>query len=156
MPRSISNNSRMSQQLLTYLFSFYILFATNGGFVSGLAQNSRRAFLLKQTTAAAFGFSLPGIVHSNEAIAYPRRDVGSEGSRSAETAAYNEQAYLTNNRLEANGFKFDTPKEEEEKLSSALSSFSYDSNVQSSKKASGRRSSSTSATPSKYTESIAK
>eukprot|EP00546_Thalassionema_frauenfeldii_P006189 CAMPEP_0178922342 /NCGR_PEP_ID=MMETSP0786-20121207/16097_1 /TAXON_ID=186022 /ORGANISM="Thalassionema frauenfeldii, Strain CCMP 1798" /LENGTH=67 /DNA_ID=CAMNT_0020596689 /DNA_START=261 /DNA_END=464 /DNA_ORIENTATION=- len=60
----------------------------------------------------------------------------------------NEQAYLTNNRLEASGFKLDTPEEEAEKLSNALSSFSYDTTEKSSKK-SGRRTSSTNISPSK-------
>ena len=62
---------------------------------------------------------------SDKAIAYERRDVGG-ADRSAITAAMNEQAYQTNNRLEASGFKLDTREEEQERLSSALASFSYD------------------------------
>jgi len=60
------------------------------------------------------------------ASAYERRDVGDDG-RSAATAAMNTQAFETNNRLEKSGFKLDTREEETAKLSSALSSFSYDS-----------------------------
>ena len=59
-------------------------------------------------------------------MAYERRDVGGEG-RSATTAAMNEQAYQTNNRLEKEGFKLDTREEEQARLSDAMSSFSYDS-----------------------------
>ena len=55
------------------------------------------------------------------------RDVGSK-DRSAETAAMNAQAKETNARLEKSGFKLDTKEEEEARLSSALSSFSYDGN----------------------------
>ena len=55
------------------------------------------------------------------------RDVGGS-DRSAETAALNLQARQTNARLEASGFKLDSREEEQAKLSSALSSFSYDSN----------------------------
>lgn len=66
------------------------------------------------------------------AVAYERRDVGG-ADRSATTAAFNEQAYLTNNRLEASGFKLDTREEEKSKLSEAMASFSYESVTPSSK-----------------------
>lgn len=49
---------------------------------------------------------------AGKANAYERRDVGDE-SRSASTAAMNEQAYKTNTRLEASGFKLDTREEEQ-------------------------------------------
>ena len=55
------------------------------------------------------------------------RDVGGK-DRSADTAALNLQARETNARLEKGGFKLDTKEEEEARLSSALSSFSYDGN----------------------------
>lgn len=55
------------------------------------------------------------------------RDVGGK-DRSADTAALNLQARETNARLEKSGFKLDTKEEEEARLSSALSSFSYDGN----------------------------
>ena len=55
------------------------------------------------------------------------RDVGGK-DRSADTAALNAQAKETNARLEKSGFKLDTKEEEEARLSSALSSFSYDGN----------------------------
>lgn len=132
--------------MTSHLF-LLVCFLTWDGLVSGLAQNSRRVFF-KQTAGGALGFSLSNLLNSNEAIAYPRRDVGSDSARSAETAAMNEQAYLTNNRLEASGFRLDTPEEEAEKLSNALSSFSYDNTKKSSKK-SGRRTSSTNVSPSK-------
>lgn len=88
-----------------------------------VSKSSRRAFLNQSGLAGAFAFGLvPGA-----AQAYERRDVGAEGSRSAETYAYNLQAYKTNNRLEAEGFKLDTREEEQARLSAAMSSFSYDS-----------------------------
>eukprot|EP00548_Thalassiothrix_antarctica_P002098 CAMPEP_0194130286 /NCGR_PEP_ID=MMETSP0152-20130528/1358_1 /TAXON_ID=1049557 /ORGANISM="Thalassiothrix antarctica, Strain L6-D1" /LENGTH=130 /DNA_ID=CAMNT_0038824755 /DNA_START=232 /DNA_END=624 /DNA_ORIENTATION=+ len=95
---------------------------------------TRRSFLSKQ--GGVFVGGLLGVLTNNHnavANAYPRRDVGSEGSRSAGTAAMNEQAYKTNNRLESGGFKFDTPKEEEERLSNALASFSYNDSPQNKK-----------------------
>ena len=70
--------------------------------------------------AASFGLRPPS------ANAY-ERDVGGK-DRSADTAALNLQAKETNARLEKSGFKLDTKEEEEARLSSALSSFSYDSN----------------------------
>ena len=89
--------------------------------VEAWATNDRRAFLQKAaaTVAATSGATAP-------ALAYERRDVGGEG-RSATTAAMNEQAYQTNNRLEKEGFKLDTREEEQARLSDAMSSFSYDS-----------------------------
>ncbi len=69
-------------------------------------------------------------------VAYERRDVG-DADRSPTTAAFNEQAFLTNNRLEASGFKLDTREEEKAKLSEAMASFSYESASPSSKKKAG-------------------
>ena len=100
------------------------------------ASSSRRAFLSRVPlvaagTGAAFLINLDGNHDSNCgciscANAYERRDVGG-ADRSAVTAAMNEQAFRTNNRLEQSGFKLDTREEEQERLSSALASFSYDS-----------------------------
>ena len=100
------------------------------------ASSSRRAFLSRAPlvaagTGAAFLLNLDGHHDSNCgciscANAYERRDVG-WADRSAVTAAMNEQAVRTNNRLEQSGFKLDTREEEQERLSSALASFSYDS-----------------------------
>lgn len=59
------------------------------------------------------------------ANAYERRDVGGS-NRSPETAAMNEMAYQTNNRLERAGFKLDTAQEQAASLSSALSGYSYE------------------------------
>lgn len=84
---------------------------------------------------------------SESAWAYERRDVGDEG-RSAITAAMNEQAYQTNNRLEASGFKLDTREEEQARLSSALASFSYEDS-KSKKQQTGNRGSTTKETKSK-------
>ena len=88
---------------------------------------SRRAFLDGAKSAAfaaaacsSFASPIPS------ACAYERRDVGDEKTRSADTAAMNDQAYRTNNRLEASGFKLDTREEEQARLSSAMASFSYD------------------------------
>ena len=74
-------------------------------------------------TLAAASFSL-----SSPVLAYERRDVGDE-TRSAATAAMNEQAYRTNNRLEQSGFKLDTREEEQARLSAAMASFSYDAST---------------------------
>ena len=56
--------------------------------------------------------------------AYERRDVGGS-DRSPETAAMNEMAYRTNNRLERAGFRLDTAEEQSASLTSALSDMSY-------------------------------
>ena len=79
----------------------------------------RKMFKTAAIVSSSFALNLDG------ASAYPRRDVGDE-NRSAATAAMNDQAYRTNNRLEQQGFKLDTPEEEQARLSSAMSSFSYD------------------------------
>jgi len=109
-----------------------------------------RSFLLALLPALVFGWSqepvtrrnvvtfipvasaIPVLLESQNAFAYERRDVGDD-SRSAATAAMNEQAYKTNNRLEASGFKLDTREEEQARLSSALSSLSYDGSSQKTK-----------------------
>jgi hypothetical protein len=96
----------------------------------------RRQFLTKTTaatiTAAAstasstFGWMMKGTSSAN---AYERRDVGVglDGFKpSAETAAYNLQAYETNNRLEKAGFKLETAKEQSESLTAALSGLTFD------------------------------
>jgi hypothetical protein len=70
------------------------------------------------------------------AVAYERRDVGG-ADRSPTTAAFNEQAFLTNNRLEASGFKLDTREEEKTRLAEAMASFSYESASPVSKKKPG-------------------
>lgn len=59
------------------------------------------------------------------AHAYERRDVGGS-DRSPETAAMNEMAYRTNNRLESAGFRLDTAAEQSASLTSALSGMSYE------------------------------
>jgi hypothetical protein len=59
------------------------------------------------------------------AHAYERRDVGGS-DRSPETAAMNEMAYRTNNRLERAGFRLDTAAEQSASLTSALSGMSYE------------------------------
>jgi hypothetical protein len=99
--------------------------------------SSRRIFVSKATTAATVVF-LPGLqsLIPESASAYERRDVG-DGSRSAATAAFNEQAYQTNSRLEKEGFKLDTREEEKAKLSEAMASFSYESSSSTSKKKTG-------------------
>jgi hypothetical protein len=99
--------------------------------------SSRRIFVSKAATAATVVF-LPGLrsLIPESASAYERRDVG-DGSRSAATAAFNEQAYQTNSRLEKEGFKLDTREEEKAKLSEAMASFSYESSSSTSKKKTG-------------------
>ena len=103
----------------------------------------RRTFLGKATTVATTVAFLPGLqslILPESASAYERRDVGDD-NRSATTAAYNEQAYQTNNRLEKEGFKLDTREEEKAKLSEAMASFSYESSSSTSKKKTGSTSS---------------
>jgi hypothetical protein len=101
----------------------------NGVFSLTQEASSRRAFLTRAPVAAL----VSGTCFAEAATAYERRDVGDPKDRSPATAAMNEQAYKTNNRLEASGFKLDTREEEQERLSSALSSFSYESSTSSKK-----------------------
>jgi hypothetical protein len=93
-------------------------------------QDSRRVFLRDQVAKPLVTFlggsSILAVVEP--VSAYERRDVGDE-NRSATTAAYNEQAYQTNNRLEQQGFKLDTREEEQAKLKAAMTSISYDTSV---------------------------
>lgn len=114
-----------------------------GTFTDCLAPHSipRRAFVTSGVTAGLLAFS-------SSTSAYERRDVG-DGNRSPATAAMNEQAYRTNNRLEASGFKLDTREEEQERLSNALASFSYDDSTSKKK---GASSSYTNARPSGATK----
>jgi len=56
--------------------------------------------------------------------AYERRDVGGT-DRSPEQAAFNEQAYQTNSRLEKQGLKLETAEEQKVSLTAALSDYSY-------------------------------
>lgn len=88
----------------------------------------RRQFLQISNEEKVLSFMfVAGLLEApQEAVAYERRDVG-DADRSPTTAAFNEQAFLTNNRLEASGFKLDTREEEKTKLAEAMASFSYDS-----------------------------
>ena len=122
----------------------FVIFGALLSTVSSLSleASSRRGFFKSMaTTAVAVETSS---LFSQNANAYERRDVGDE-NRSAVTAAFNEQAYKTNNRLEQSGFKLDTREEEKAKLSDALSSFSYDASPSGSKKKVGYGNSNTSA-----------
>lgn len=87
---------------------------------------SRRDLLKAASTFASGAVVASSLFGVESASAYERRDVGG-ADRSAATAAMNEQAFKTNNRLEQSGFKLDTREEEQARLSSAMSSFSYDS-----------------------------
>lgn len=93
---------------------------------SATATAVTRRKLLLQAAIISFG-AAPTLLldSSNPAGAYPRRDVGGDNP-SALTAAANEQAYITNNRLEASGFHLDTPEEEQARIGQAMASFSYD------------------------------
>ena len=129
----------MRQIRLVTAISYFLMTVET---VLSLAQNagSRRDFLRHvPAVALATGVSFfPSIDHDEsnsesnlklgfpKAAAYERRDVGDE-TRSAATAAMNEQAYKTNNRLEQSGFKLDTREEEKAKISEAFTSFSYES-----------------------------
>lgn len=89
--------------MVTMRCTIFLLFL---GIVSvrSLSHSKPRRVFLK--TAFAVGS------FAARADAYERRDVGDE-SRSAATAAMNDQAYRTNSRLEASGFKLDTREEEQ-------------------------------------------
>jgi|UPI000581AFF1 hypothetical protein len=91
---------------------------------------TRRTFLARIPQAVLIGtaFGTPYAVG-----AYERRDVGGEG-RSAEQAAYNDQAYETNNRLERQGYKLETAEEQKASLTAALSNYSYAPSTSSSAK----------------------
>jgi hypothetical protein len=73
----------------------------------------------------SFGLALATALPVGAAHAYERRDVGGS-DRSPETAAMNEMAYRTNNRLERAGFRLDTAAEQSASLTSALSDMSYE------------------------------
>lgn len=118
----------MMQRSLSFLF--LCATACICGVSAMQTRSSRRTFLNDAKVTGAFLFGLSPAT----AMAYERRDVGEEGSRSAATYAMNEQAFITNNRLEAEGFKLDTREEEKAKLSAAMASFSYDSSTSSKKK----------------------
>jgi hypothetical protein len=97
-----------------------------GALSTGPQPDSRREFLPHHVAAFAAICGSSSLLPPSSALAYERRDVGDD-SRSATTAAFNEQAYQTNNRLEQEGFKLDTREEEQAKLSAAMASFSYES-----------------------------
>lgn len=79
------------------LFSCILILSTAVESLSP-ASTSRREMMLK--TAAIVSGSSGSFAFSQAAPAYPRRDVGDPATRSAATAAMNDQAYKTNNRLE--------------------------------------------------------
>jgi hypothetical protein len=56
--------------------------------------------------------------------AFERRDVGGD-KPSALTYAFNERAYETQSRMEANGFKFETQEEQSRSLTAVLADYSY-------------------------------
>jgi len=118
--------------ILLILLVGCVLFLVNNSGVDCLANtSSRRAFI--DSSVLLVGFTAPQI-----AKGYERRDVGAEGSRSAATYAFNEQAYITNNRLEAAGLKIDTKEEDERKLQDAMKSFSYESSTGKKKSGNGK------------------
>jgi len=133
----------MIQRSLVFLFLFVIASLSDVGAM--VTTSSRRTFLNQVEVTGAFILGLTPAT----AEAYERRDVGSEGSRSASTYAFNEQAFKTNNRLEAEGLKLDTLEEEKAKLTAAMASFSYESSTSTKKKTGYRSNASKSAIPSK-------
>jgi hypothetical protein len=120
--------------LATNIF-FLLLGACNVVSLSLDDPSPRRRFLEKLNHGTGLSLiAVAGLLENpQKAVAYERRDVGG-ADRSAITAAYNEQAFLTNNRLEASGFHLDTREEEKTRLSDAMASFSYESATTSSKK----------------------
>jgi hypothetical protein len=129
------------RRLLASSFLFVTVFLSDVGAM--VSPSSRRTFQAELAGAFILGLS------PTAAQAYERRDVGSEGSMSASTYAFNEQAFKTNNRLEAEGFKLDTREEEKAKLNAAMASFSYDSTTSTKKKTGYGSNASKSATSSK-------
>jgi hypothetical protein len=95
---------------------------------------NRRAALFSAAAGIATAVAVVGQVQQKESLvplltlpaawAYERRDVGDE-TRSAESAAYNIQAYETNNRLERQGMKLETQAEQKASLTAALAEYSY-------------------------------
>mmetsp|Transcript_27598 Transcript_27598/g.57756 ORF Transcript_27598/g.57756 Transcript_27598/m.57756 type:complete len:141 (-) Transcript_27598:1009-1431(-) len=98
---------------------------------------NRRAFFGQASLGVAVVTTAATATQPQPAQAYPQREVGGE-DRSATTAAMNRQAYETNNRLESQGFKLDTPEEEKARLSAAMGSFSYDASTAASNKKNGK------------------
>ena len=95
--------------------------------------------------SAALSFGLAIVTAAAQAApflgasAYERRDVGGS-DRSPETAAMNEMAYRTNNRLERAGLRLDTAAEQSASLTSALSDMSYeDTNTKTTKGSSAKK-----------------
>lgn len=83
------------------------------------------------------GVGTPSFFRPPAANAYIERDVGPP-DRSTLTEAFNIRARETNARLEKEGFRMDTREEEAQRLSSAMSSSSYDSMTASTNKPVGR------------------
>ena len=110
---------------------------------------SRRSFSssIARFIATGSAAAVATVTNNDAAMAYERRDVGDD-NRSMITAAFNEAAYRTNNRLEAEGFKLDTREEEAKKLSDAMKSFSYDASTSSTKRKTGVSAPSSSNNPS--------
>jgi hypothetical protein len=113
---------------------------------------NRRAALFSAAAGIATAVAVVGQVQQKESLvpplftppaawAYERRDVGDE-TRSAESAAYNIQAYETNNRLEREGMKLETQAEQKASLTAALAEYSYAPTTTSTNKKDGRGSSS--------------
>ena len=94
------------------LFSLLLLGSTG-------AYQTRRAFVRSLPAAGA-------LLVAGPSLAYERRDVGGT-SRSPEQAAYNEQAFETNNRLEREGVKLETREEQQASLTAALKDYTYTS-----------------------------
>jgi hypothetical protein len=112
-----------------YLLSLAFLAMASGWSLESTCRRTMFESCRKSVVAAGASFLLPV-----RATAYERRDVGDPKTRSPSTAAMNEQAYQTNNRLEASGFKLDTREEEQARLSSAMASFSYEASTTPNKK----------------------
>mmetsp|Transcript_26136 Transcript_26136/g.61383 ORF Transcript_26136/g.61383 Transcript_26136/m.61383 type:complete len:135 (+) Transcript_26136:158-562(+) len=120
----------VDQRSLAFSFAFVVMHIIGASALS--PASSRRSFLSQVEVTLGIGLiagSTPSI-----AEAYERRDVGADGSRSADTYAFNEQAFKTNNRLEAQGFQLDTREQEKAKINAAMASFSYESATSSKKK----------------------
>ncbi|GMI04086.1 hypothetical protein TrRE_jg3989 [Triparma retinervis] len=100
------------------------LFALGQGY-QPTALTSRRTF----TKASAASFILtPTLASGADSSLKEQKYTRPPGSENAAvSAAFQAQADLTNERLRKSGFKLDTEAESSARLSSALSSFSYES-----------------------------
>lgn len=92
----------------------------------------------RRTAMAVLLVGSSSVVTPAASSAYERRDVGGE-DRSPEQAAYNAQAFETNNRLEREGMILETAEEQKASLMAALADYSYDETPENKEKSKDKR-----------------